>query len=174
MFKEKGEVLLKTEEMEIFYNPFAQLSVGEEEYLQQWAEQRVDGEATPLLDRREAGADFFPFQCSSASKATPLHQCSSASKAPPLRLRTAKGEHVLDEFPYLLGKKPGVCQLILQSPAVSRQHARITRQEEDCFIEDCQSTNGTFLNGQRLGRGESRRLCQGDVLRLADVELYCC
>jgi pSer/pThr/pTyr-binding forkhead associated (FHA) protein len=33
---------------------------------------------------------------------------------------------------------------------VSRRHARIYTREGTCFVEDLDSTNGTFLNGERI------------------------
>ena len=41
----------------------------------------------------------------------------------------------------------GIC---LDSPAVSRHHARIVCQDDRYFIEDLQSSNGTFVNGKRV------------------------
>lgn len=33
---------------------------------------------------------------------------------------------------------------------ISRRHARILVAEPECFLEDLGSTNGTFINGERL------------------------
>jgi pSer/pThr/pTyr-binding forkhead associated (FHA) protein len=33
---------------------------------------------------------------------------------------------------------------------VSRRHARIYTRDGTCFVEDLDSTNGTFLNGERI------------------------
>ncbi|UCF31404.1 MAG: FHA domain-containing protein [bacterium] len=38
----------------------------------------------------------------------------------------------------------------LENPAVSRFHAEIYRQEHPFFVEDKNSTNGTFVNGSRI------------------------
>ena len=42
------------------------------------------------------------------------------------------------------------CQLILDDDYVSTRHARIYRTEAGYLIEDLGSTNGTYLNDERL------------------------
>ncbi|MFZ1614171.1 MAG: GGDEF domain-containing protein [Holophaga sp.] len=62
--------------------------------------------------------------------------------------------------------------LYLPEPEVSRHHARIFRGIDDdgqwsISIEDFHSTNGTFVNSQRLDPSEDpRRLNPGDILRI--------
>jgi pSer/pThr/pTyr-binding forkhead associated (FHA) protein/NADPH-dependent 2,4-dienoyl-CoA reductase/sulfur reductase-like enzyme len=48
-----------------------------------------------------------------------------------------------------IGRKPEN-DLVLNDPDVSGQHARIRWDESAFLLEDLQSTNGTFLNGQRI------------------------
>lgn len=82
---------------------------------------------------------------------------SGLGAAPPLRLLTR------DKV--LLGRgadEPGR----LDFPGVSRQHAELFRQGPLFGVRDLGSTNGTFLNGQRI---ESAALSEGDVLRLGDA-----
>jgi hypothetical protein len=54
---------------------------------------------------------------------------------------------------------------------VSRHHAKITRRGRDVFIEDLGSVNGTFLNRKKLKPYLSRRLQNGDELRLGTLVL---
>jgi predicted component of type VI protein secretion system len=61
------------------------------------------------------------------------------------------------------------CQWAIPSSGVSRKHARVSRQGMDVTIEDLGSSNGTFVNGERLGA--PRVLCDQDLVRLGSVEI---
>ena len=44
---------------------------------------------------------------------------------------------------------------IIDHPQVSRHHARLVSGEQDCwFLEDLESSNGTFVNGHKLPENE--------------------
>jgi serine/threonine protein kinase len=40
----------------------------------------------------------------------------------------------------------------IETPLISRSHARLTINERECIIEDLGSSNGTFVNGERIGK----------------------
>ena len=48
------------------------------------------------------------------------------------------------------------CNLRLDEPGLSRLHARLLPVEDGILLEDLGSTNGSFLNGKRVLRGEAR------------------
>lgn len=48
-----------------------------------------------------------------------------------------------------LGRHPE-CSIVVDAGAVSRYHAKVTRDDQDYIVEDAGSRNGTFLNGQLL------------------------
>lgn len=54
---------------------------------------------------------------------------------------------------------------------VSRQHARIRIQGGGFIVEDLNSTNGTFVNRERLALGQQCPLYDGDEIRLGRVTL---
>jgi sigma-B regulation protein RsbU (phosphoserine phosphatase) len=85
-------------------------------------------------------------------------------------LRAVKGLHPGQVFPLgecsVLGRQPG-CDIVLDAGAVSRQHARIVRSGDDYFVEDLNSRNGTFVNGERVDG--LRKLSENDELRICDL-----
>jgi hypothetical protein len=56
--------------------------------------------------------------------------------------------------------------IVLGDPEVSRQHSRITRTPGGYVVEDMGSTNGTFVNGERLSA--PRVLRDGDLVGLSE------
>jgi pSer/pThr/pTyr-binding forkhead associated (FHA) protein len=50
----------------------------------------------------------------------------------------------------------------------SARHARLTPQRDGVWLEDSGSTNGTFVNGDRLTRAQ--RLEPGDVIRIGESD----
>jgi pSer/pThr/pTyr-binding forkhead associated (FHA) protein len=58
-------------------------------------------------------------------------------------------EFPLPEGEALVGRGPD-CAVRLPAPGVSRVHARIRVQGSRALLEDCDSKNGTWLNGTRV------------------------
>src|SRR4051794_11797792 len=58
-------------------------------------------------------------------------------------------------------------QILLPGKLVSRNHCRLVPSADGWAIEDEGSTNGTFINGQRV---RSQALADGDVLRIGEYE----
>ena len=55
--------------------------------------------------------------------------------------------------PLLLGRDPG-CDFVMDHPQVSAHHVRLTPLSGGTFrVEDLGTTNGTFINGQRVAEG---------------------
>ena len=54
---------------------------------------------------------------------------------------------------------------------LSRHHARLTWRDGQCWIEDLNSVNWTYLNNQRLSPERPTLLNDGDLLRLGNVVL---
>lgn len=75
-----------------------------------------------------------------------------------------------DRTQLLIGRRIGV-DVLLPDPRVSLVHARIERRDGAYLISDEKSTNGTFVNGVRLPRGEPRVLRDGDRLVIGRYEL---
>ncbi|MFQ5351415.1 MAG: FHA domain-containing protein, partial [Thermoanaerobaculia bacterium] len=59
-----------------------------------------------------------------------------------------------------------------QERSVSRRHAKLERRGGQLYlVEDLGTTNGTFVNGQRVAPGEPVEVQAGDLLRFGLVEL---
>jgi pSer/pThr/pTyr-binding forkhead associated (FHA) protein len=69
-----------------------------------------------------------------------------------------------------IGRHQG-CTVVLSSITVSRQHATITRQGNLFYVVDNQSSNGVYLNGQKVPSGQNCPLRSGDMLRLGEFLL---
>lgn len=83
------------------------------------------------------------------------------------RLCTQDGRLViqLDKASVTIGKKKEEADLVLEDLSVSRMHARIVKEQDGMYLEDLNSTNGTFKNGLRLQPYEKRKLEEGDEIR---------
>lgn len=65
------------------------------------------------------------------------------------------GEHFpLVEDQTVIGRYP-FCDIVLDDHTVSREHVRIVRGDDGFYVEDLNSLNGTFLNGEKI-RSRSR------------------
>lgn len=70
-----------------------------------------------------------------------------------------------------IGSDPS-CSIVLNSPYVSGVHAELTLLDNgDIFIEDKNSTNGTFVGGQKLTPNVETPVHRGDLIKFGDVQL---
>ena len=58
--------------------------------------------------------------------------------------------------------------LVLATSQISRQHAKINRIGEQMYVQDLGSSNGTFVNGERIGT-DAHALQATDELAFADL-----
>lgn len=66
---------------------------------------------------------------------------------------------------YILGKDPTVSDIILQDLSVSRQHARLSTDDQGyVFIEDLGSRNGVLINGELIT--DKKELASQDLVAL--------
>ena len=75
----------------------------------------------------------------------------------------------ISKFPTVLGNFREVSDIFLNSRLVSRMHASIRKDNDGFVVEDLNSSNGTYVNEERLMINERRNLNNGDILKIATV-----
>ncbi|MBI5877330.1 MAG: FHA domain-containing protein [Chloroflexi bacterium] len=105
-----------------------------------------------------------------------LFMYASGSRPPAVRpgqpfLQLARGQTARAQYglgrPVVLIGRDRRAQIALRDPQVSQRHARIVATHHSHVLEDLQSRNGTFVNGQPVKR---HRLQDGDRLRVGTTE----
>jgi len=74
----------------------------------------------------------------------------------------------IDGQEYLVGRKSG-CALVLQHRTVSGSHAKLEFKDGDLFLTDLGSTNGTYLNGNRVDKDETVAVGEEDLIHFAEA-----
>jgi hypothetical protein len=87
----------------------------------------------------------------------PANKPSSGAPHAGLALRFISGKYQGGEYPLEEGRTVTVgrsseLDMVLVEEMVSRRHARITVERGEITIEDLGSTNGTFVNGEKIQR----------------------
>ena len=72
-------------------------------------------------------------------------------------------------FPFLIGKQENLTDYTLDKDTVSRIHVKIDQKDENYFLTDLNSTNGTAVNGRKLENNETVNLKVGDQVVIADL-----
>lgn len=75
----------------------------------------------------------------------------------------------VDKERFLLGRGKH-CDFIIQSGKVSREHAVITQDDDEWFIEDLGSSNGTWFQKKRIKR---RKIEDGDEFYICSEKVKC-
>lgn len=61
------------------------------------------------------------------------------------------------------------CDFVYSAPKISRLHFQIELIDTHYYVEDMDSTNGTYLNGRKIEHKE--RLFAGDVISMGSVDI---
>ncbi len=69
---------------------------------------------------------------------------------------------------YVIGRSPEVA-IFAETPLLSRRHAQLNIEQDQIFLQDLGSSNGTFVDNQRIS--DSTRIDPGEPIRLGDVDL---
>jgi hypothetical protein len=99
----------------------------------------------------------------------------SSEKSETLRLvatgNISDREFAILKQEYIIGKKAdSVDGLIDYSNAVSRTHCKVITSSDGSYVSDLGSSNGTYLDGERLLPNKSYKLQKGALLKIANCE----
>jgi pSer/pThr/pTyr-binding forkhead associated (FHA) protein len=111
------------------------------------------------LDPRRLYGKAQSFTCMVPRHAQPGP--SEAKNEPRFALRFISGKYQGGEYPLAEGQeivigRSSELDMVLVEEMVSRKHARIALSEGTISIEDLGSTNGTFVNGEKVQQGTLR------------------
>ncbi len=81
-----------------------------------------------------------------------------------------KKEYRMEHFPFTIGKMRDCVDLALSDRSVSRIHARVLMKDGHAYLQDCHSTNGTYLNGVQLEVEETVMLEREDEIEIGKVK----
>jgi type III secretion system YscD/HrpQ family protein len=134
----------------------------------------------------QVGSTFFRF---STQKPALIEEEAFTEEAPPIYEENLEGVEVDSSFDarwlmkvitgpnagaefsmhkgaiYLIGKDPNLCDIIFHDLSVSRQHARLTvDDQENVFIEDMGSRNGVLVNGEPIA--DKHQISSQDLVAL--------
>ncbi len=133
------------------------------------ADRMADGSGTWEGARGNRLAENFPEWVDASSGGT---ACLAGVREPGLFLRSESAAYPdlrVGKENFMIGKKKDAVDGWLKARGISRIHAKISREEDCYYLTDLNSTNGTFLNGGRLGINEKARLRPGDSVGFADI-----
>ena len=123
---------------------------------------------TEVIEETIAELQWLPYRERLAEKIVSISQAirNSAEQLPRLIHQDNEGhnqEYALERDYMNLGRFSGN-DIVLEDRSVSGHHAKIITIEGRSFLEDLNSTNGTYVNSERINR---RVLKNGDVISLA-------
>lgn len=71
--------------------------------------------------------------------------------------------------PFFIGKNGEKADAVICEGDISRLHAKIVVEDDDVFVIDQESTNGTYVNGKRLVPWERRKVLADDKIAFSSV-----
>ena len=90
-----------------------------------------------------------------------------------LRIVVESGSDFGEEFTFVAGDefiigRGRYCNIVIDDKGASRKHTQIVCVERELILRDLDSSNGTFVNGERI---IERKLIDQDVVEIVDLRL---
>lgn len=102
-----------------------------------------------------------------AGSHTQLIQIAVAADAELVLLGSKRRAYPLSKDALTIGRAE-TCDIPLNDPGASRQHAEVRREGDEWFVVDLGSTNGTLVNGRSTRR---HRLAPKDILLIGSTQI---
>ena len=113
-----------------------------------------------------------PYRTEPASEQTVLLSAKRRPSVPEL-ICEESGEVVpLTKFPFYIGSASEFVDFVPSQEGVSRIHCCINKKEDNYYLEDLNSTNGTYLNYQEVIPGKETLLSANDEIRIVSQNFY--
>lgn len=147
-------------------------------FLMYWRLTRKDKEEAEMFEQEETIADCAEF--GKRIEAAPMEESygktimfsADENEIENKLYSIGKKNHVtieLKKFPFAIGKKEGAVDAVLADTSISRMHARFFEQDGTLYLEDLNSTNGTYKNGMLLAPHEKVEILPGDEIRFGKL-----
>ncbi len=125
-----------------------------------------------LIEEAVMELDWVPYSERKHKQSTEVSEALLGQIDQVPMLRIYRDESQFEEYPLgkelmTLGRLPGN-DIVIQDKAISGHHAKIISVHGSCIIEDLDSTNGTYVNSERITK---RLLRSGDTIQLARTKL---
>lgn len=72
---------------------------------------------------------------------------------------------------FIIGKNASIVDGVVSfNKMISRVHCKIIKNSEQYYVEDMQSSNGTYINHIKLQPHQLYKIKEGDIIRLANMD----
>ena len=75
----------------------------------------------------------------------------------------------MQKLPCILGKMVEWSDIVLRDQSISRMHARIFEENGELYLQDLNSTNGSYINNLELESNEIVKLKIGDEITFGNL-----
>ena len=100
-----------------------------------------------------------------------LHSANLEARLKILKKAGREECFMLEGTKWIIGRSKN-CEITLNHPKVSRNHCEITYIQDEYYIKDLKSANGTSLNGKKISRLQPTLLHSNDRIHIEDLILY--
>lgn len=86
------------------------------------------------------------------------------------KAKGSSSRYLINKDRFRIGRLVGEVDLLVKNGAVGKLHCEIVKRGDCYYIIDCNSKNGTFINGSRINSGNNVEIKNNDSIRFANSE----